>query len=128
VSGQARDLAYYQQLSAYIHQAAAGSLVILNPGAYPLPSYLSAGDIIVAFEGSYAQYTRIAVPPWAGRYPAARFAALIYGVPAALLPDAIDAARRGHAGYVYVTSQAGANPYGSLPAYWPREDAILAAC
>jgi hypothetical protein len=128
VSGNARDLAYYQRLSGYVHQAAPGSLVILNPGDYPRPSYMSAGDIIVAFEGSYAQYTRIAVPPWAGRYPAARFATLIYGVPAALLPGAIGAARRGHAGYVYVTSETGANPYGSLPGYWSREDAILTAC
>jgi hypothetical protein len=127
VSG-AGDLAYYRQLSAYVHQAVPGSLVILNPGDYPDPSYMSAGDIVVAFEGSYAQYARLAVPRWAYGYPAARFAALIYGAPAALLPDAIAAARRGHAGYVYVTSESGANPYGSLPGYWPGEDAILAAC
>ena len=98
VSGVAGDLAYYQHLSAGIHRAIPGSQVILNPGDYPDPSYMSAGDIIVAFEGSYAQYTRLAVPRWAGSYPAARFADLIYAAPAALLPQAITAARRGHAG------------------------------
>jgi hypothetical protein len=128
VSGATGDLAYYRQLSAYVHRAIPGSLAILNPGDYPDPSYMSAGDIIVAFEGSYAQYTRLAVPRWADGYPAARFAALIYAAPAALLPQAVNAARRGHAGYVYVTSESGANPYGSLPGYWPDEDAILAAC
>jgi hypothetical protein len=128
VSGATGDLAYYRQLSAYVHRAIPGSLVILNPGDYPDPSYMSAGDIIVAFEGSYAQYTRLAVPRWADGYPAARFAAFIYAAPAALLPQAVNAARRGHAGYVYVTSESGANPYGLLPGYWPDEDAILAAC
>jgi hypothetical protein len=128
VSGSAADLPYYRQLSAYIHQVIPGALVILNPGDYPDPSYMSVGDIIVAFEGSYAQYATLAVPGWVNGYPANRFAALVYGVPAALLPNAMDAARRRHAGYVYATSDAGVNPYGSLPGYWPDEDAILAAC
>ena len=128
VSGTTGDLAYYRQLSAYIHEAIPGSPVILNPGDYPDPSYMSAGDLVVAFEGSYARYARLAVPRWADSYPAARFAAIVYGTPAEVLPQAISTARRGHAGYVYVTSQSGANPYGSLPGYWPTEEAILAQC
>ena len=128
VSSAARDLAYYRELSAYIHQTIPGSLVILNPGGYPDPSYMSVGDIIVAFEGSYARYATLAVPGWVRNYPAGRFAALVYGVPATLLPSVMDAARRRHAGYVYVAGASGVNPYSSLPGYWPDEDAILAAC
>ncbi|HEY6786527.1 MAG TPA: spherulation-specific family 4 protein [Trebonia sp.] len=127
-SSSAGDLAYYRELSAYIHRAIPGSLVILNPGDYPDQSYMSAGDIIVTFEGSYAQYATLAVPHWADGYPAARFAALIYAVPATGLPRSFDAARRRNVGYVYVTSQSGINPYGSLPGYWASEDTIIAAC
>ena len=128
VSGAAGDLAYYRELSAYIRQTIPGSLVILNPGGYPDPSYMSVGDVIVAFEGTYAQYAALAVPGWVTGYPADRFAALVYGVPARLLPTVMDAARRRHAGYVYVDGASGVNPYNSLPGYWPDEDSILAAC
>jgi hypothetical protein len=124
----AGDLGYYRELSAYIRQTIPGSLVILNPGGYPDPSYMSVGDIIVAFEGTYAQYATLAVPGWVKGYPADRFAALVYDVPAALLPAVMRAARLRHAGYVYVDGDSGVNPYGSLPGYWPDEDAILAAC
>jgi hypothetical protein len=128
VSSNASDLGYYQKLTADIRRLIPGSVVILNPGDYPAPSYMSVGDIVVTFEGSYAQFATLAIPPWARGYPATRFAALVYGAPAALLPEAFAAARRRDVGYVYVTGQSGANPYGSLPGYWAGEDSIIAAC
>jgi hypothetical protein len=128
VSSNPGDLAYYRKVSADIRRAIPGSLVILNPGDYPDPSYMSVGDIVVAFEGSYSQFAALSVPHWVKGYPATRFAALIYGAPAALLPKAFSAAQRRDVGYVYVTGQSGVNPYGSMPGYWSGEDSIIAAC
>ena len=128
VSSSPSALAYYRKLSAGIRQVIPGSAVILNPGDYPAPSYMSVGDIVVTFEGSYAQFAALSVPRWAKAYPPARFAALVYGAPATLLPEAFNAARRRNVGYVYVTGHSGANPYGSMPGYWAGEDSIIASC
>ena len=81
VSGNDSGLAYYQHLSDYIHHTNPGSLVILNPGTYPSQPYMSIGDIVLAFEGTYAEYLRIGVPGWVDDYPAAKFAYVIYGTP-----------------------------------------------
>jgi Spherulation-specific family 4 len=121
-------LAYYRRLSDYIHTANPGSLVILNPGTYPDQSYMSMGDIVLAFEGDYREYVRLSVPRWVVDYPAGRFAYVIYGVTGSQLRNAIGTARRSHAGYVYVTPDTGPNPYDSLPSYWTTEEAIIAAC
>jgi hypothetical protein len=128
VSSNDSGLAYYQQLSDYIHNTNPGALVILNPGTYPSRPYMSIGDIVLAFEGTYAEYLRISVPGWVDDYPAAKFAYVIYGTPVSLLASAISASQRQHVGYIYVTPNTGANPYGSLAGYWARENAIIAAC
>ena len=128
VSSNDSGLAYYQQLSDYIHGTNPGALVILNPGTYPSEPYMSIGDIILAFEGTYAEYLGLDVPSWVDDYPAAKFANVIYGAPESGLASAISTAQRRHVGYIYVTPDTGANPYGSMAGYWTREDAIIAAC
>lgn len=120
-------LAYYRRLAGYIHRVNPGSTVMLNPGAYPDEQYMSAGNIVMVFEDSYASYLRLHVPRWAGRFPRARFAQVIYATPRSQLSRAISLALRRNAGYLYVTGRGGANPYGSLPSYWPGEVAAVAA-
>jgi Spherulation-specific family 4 len=126
-SSSGGDVGYYRRLTNYIHAVNPGSIVMLNPGTYPNRQYMSLGDVIMAYENTYANYVRLRVPSWAGRYPAARFAYAIYATSQSQLANAITLSRRRHAGYVYVTSSTGANPYSSLPGYWPREDALIAA-
>ena len=128
VSSDSRDLSYYRQLSGYVHGTNPGSLVILNPGTYPDQQYMSVGDVVLVFEDTYAKYVKLHVPAWADDYPAAKFAYLIYGAAGSQMADAISMARQRHAGFVYVTPNTGANPYRSLPSYWTRENATLAAC
>jgi hypothetical protein len=128
VSSNGSGLAYYRQLSDYIHATNPGSLVILNPGTYPSEPYMSIGDIVLAFEGTYAEYLRLGVPGWVDDYPAAKFAYVIYGAPESRLASTISTSQRRHVGYIYVTPNTGVNPYDSLPSYWARENAIIAAC
>jgi Spherulation-specific family 4 len=128
VSAGNGGLTYYRRLSDYIHAATPGSVVILNPGVYPDQSYLSIGDIVLVFEGSYAEFVNLKVPGWADDYPAGKFAYVIYGATRSQLDAAISTSRRRHAGYVYVTPNVGTNPYSSLPSYWTSENAIIAAC
>jgi Spherulation-specific family 4 len=128
VSSNDSGLAYYQQLSDYVHDTNPGSQVILNPGTYPSEPYMSLGDIVLAFEGTYPEYLRISVPGWVDAYPASKFAYVIYGTPESQLSSAISTSQRKHVGYIYLTGNTGVNPYRSLASYWPRENAIIAAC
>jgi Spherulation-specific family 4 len=127
VSGQPAQLSYYRQLYRYIHQADAGAQVWLNPGDYPDQSYMSVGDEVMVFEGTYAEYVDAKVPGWAQRYSADRFIHTIYATPRAVLGAALQLARQRNAGRIYVTDLVGSNPYQGLPSYWAAEDADATA-
>jgi Spherulation-specific family 4 len=120
------EFSYYQRLTSYIRHAGPGAIVMLNPGTYPSRRYMALGDVVLAYEGSYARYTSLHVPAWVDRYPAARFSHVVYATPGARLAEALRLALRRHAGYVYVTDMAGRNPYRSLPRYWAAENAYAA--
>jgi hypothetical protein len=120
------EVSYYRRLTGYIRDAGPGSEVMLNPGTYPSRRYMSLGDVVLAYEGTYSGYAALRVPRWAGSYPAARFAYAVYATPAARLARALRLAAVRRAGYVYVTGQSGRNPYRALPGYWAAETAIAA--
>lgn len=130
VNGVAGELSYYQHLASYVHRIIPGSSVWLNPGIYPDQQYMSVGNVVMVFEGTYAQYRNIQVPGWAHDFPAARFANTIYGASSTSQANsAISLSRSRNAGYVYVTNRAGSNPYDALPSYWSSEDsAITTGC
>ena len=127
VSGRPQQLSYYKKLDSYIHRAHKGAQVWLNPGDYPDKSYMSAGDVVMVFEGTYAQYLTVQVPAWASDYPADRFLHTIYATPKSALTSALDTAQQRGAGRIYVTDLVGSNPYQGLPSYWSAEDADAAA-
>jgi len=103
-------------------------VIWLNVGAYPAPGYMSVGNVVVAFEGSYASYRGLQVPAWAARYQPARFADVIYATPRSDLASAVRLSRARRAGYLFVTNLPGSpDPYSALPRYWTREVAAVAA-
>lgn len=128
VSSGPAQLGYYRSLARYIHSVNPGSAVMLNPGTYPDQRYMSVGDIVMVFENTYASYVSLQVPGWVHKYPATRFAYVIYGTSGSQLANAISLAQERHAGFVYVTNGTGLERYNSLPGYWSREDAIIAGC
>jgi hypothetical protein len=127
VSGQSQQLAYYRHLVNYIHHFDAGSSVWLNPGDYPDQAYVSMGDVVMVFEGTYAQYRTLDVPSWVDKYPASKFAHTIYATPSSDLSNAFKLATSRRGGHVYVTDGSGANPYAGLPSYWSHEDSAASA-
>jgi Spherulation-specific family 4 len=128
VSSGRAQLGYYRNLARYIHSLNPGSAVMLNPGTYPDQQYMSVGDIVMVFENTYASYVGLRVPGWVRKYPAARFAYVIYGTSGSQLANAISLAQQRHAGFVYVTNGTGLQRYDSLPGYFSRENAIIAGC
>lgn len=130
VSGTSSSLPYYQELDDYIHRAIPRSSVWLNAGVYPEQAYMSAGDVMMVFEGSYDQYRDVQVPGWVRNYPAPRFAHTIYDATSSSQANtAIGLAKSRNAGYVFVTNLSQPNPYDALPSYWSSEHtAVTAAC
>lgn len=128
VTGTAQTFSYYDKLAGYIRHAHQGARIWLNPGVYPDDqAYMSIGDVVMAFEGTYAQYLTTPVPRWAMTYPAAKFAHTIYGTPASVADTALKLAQQRNAGHVFVTDLVGSNPYQGLPSYWADEGTTATA-
>jgi Spherulation-specific family 4 len=127
VAGNAQEFSYYKQISDYVHGAAPGGQVWMNPGVYPDQNYMSIGDVVMVFEGSYAQYLAGRVPNWAQSYAPGRFSYTVYATPGAVMSNALDLAQQRGAGHVYVTDLVGSNPYQGLPNYWATEDSTATA-
>jgi hypothetical protein len=121
------QLGYYRDLARYIRQAIGGGVIWINPGTVPDRAYLSVATVVMIFEGSYASYQRTTLPGWVRDYPPDRFAHTVYATPASAVTSAVRQARDRNAGFVFLTPDAGSNPYGALPGYWPQEQAQLAA-
>jgi hypothetical protein len=130
VNGVTSELPYYEQLGSYIRRVIPESTVWLNSGIYPDQRYMSVGNVVMVFEGTYAQYLNDRVPGWAHAFPATRFANTVYGAASSSEADsAISLSRSRNAGYVYVTNLAGSDPYNALPSYWSSENtAITTGC
>jgi hypothetical protein len=127
VSGKSGQFSYYKTIADYIHAAHPGDQVWMNPGVFPDQDYMSIGDVMLVFEGTYAQYLKVQVPSWASYYPAARFLHTIYATPKSALANALETAGQRGAGHIYVTDLVGSNPYQGLPSYWSTEDADASA-
>ena len=114
--------AYYRQLFDYV-KAKPGDIdrVVLNPGAKVGDCYMSASDIIVTFENTYANYVNWQPSGWESTQPANHFWHLITETSQADMSNAISLAKSRNAGWVYVTDDSGANPWDSLPSYWSSE-------
>lgn len=125
VKGITSQLPYYRSLARYIRGFDPGTSIWINPGAYPDPSYMSVSNVVMAFEGSYAEYHNIDVPSWAMDYKSDRFANTIYATSGSQVNSAINLSKTRNAGYVYVTDGTGGNPYSALPSYWSSEDSII---
>jgi Spherulation-specific family 4 len=121
------ELSYYRGVAKYIRSVIPSSVIWLNVGAYPAQGYMSVGNVIVAFEGSYASYRQLQVPAWTAHYRAIRFADVIYATPAPDLASAVSLSRQRRTADMYVTNLAGSpDPYTALPSYWRSEVAALA--
>jgi Spherulation-specific family 4/Bacterial Ig domain len=124
-------LSYYQTISDYVRTRTAGATVILNPGVYPDQSYMGLGDIVLAFEGTYAEYLAASVPSWVTNYPASDFAAVVFAASGtSSMTQALALASERNTANVYVTDNSSStNPYNDLPSYWTSElSGVAASC
>jgi hypothetical protein len=103
----ARDaaaLGYYRSLAGHA-RARGARIVALNPGTVPARGYFDVADVVVTFEGPFAEYDKRVEPEWVQRIAPERIAHLVYAAPA-------HARRPG--GRVYLTSGTLPHPWGTV--------------
>jgi Spherulation-specific family 4 len=117
--------AHYKSLAAHARGAGAKT-VALNPGVVPARGYFSFADVVVTFEGTYAEYEarHAAYPAWLAELPPERTAQLVYG---ASREQALELARTA-TGRLYATSGEPPDPWGTLPDYLSDEQAARGGC
>jgi hypothetical protein len=125
-SDEAR-LGYFARLADVVRETT-GGMVVLNPGTMPDAAYFDVADVVVTFEGSYADYRAAlaARPRRISRIPGAKRAHLVYG---ATRDQALQAAGLDSgAGFFYATSGEQPNPWRVVPDDLPAlEDALSAS-
>lgn len=123
----------YQQLNDYIHSYHPGSLTVVNPGITVPQCYEDTADILVTYEGGRANYLNppagLETAQWQLDGDPNKFWEIVYDVSSAQLQSVIDRSKSNNAGYIYATSDLGANPYDTAPtgSYWTDELAATAA-
>jgi hypothetical protein len=127
IQGTPGELPYYRTLASYIRATVPNAIIWMNPGTFPDPGLMSVADVMMVFEGSYAQYISEQVPGWARHYRPDQFANVIYATPPSELASAVRLSRVRRAGYVFVTGLPGSpDPYDAMPSYWAQEAAAVA--
>jgi hypothetical protein len=123
---------YYNELYEYVKHVTGpgvlGTTVVLNPGTIPAEAYMADSDVICDFEGPEASYVNTTFPAWVNSYPATRFWNIIYdSTGISQMQRDVSLARERNAGYVFVTTLNGSNPYGGMPssAFWSAEVSAL---
>jgi hypothetical protein len=118
VSHDEAQLPYYAGLSRRLNGE--GELV-LNPGTVPARGYFDLADLVVTFEGPFADYaSRLAeAPAWLKDVPADRTAHLVYAASAAQARSIFAATPRDV--HLYVTSGSPPDPWGTPPPYLREE-------
>jgi len=120
---------YYTTLYNFVKQQPGADVVVLNPGTATGKCYAAISDVLITFEGTYADYLLYEVPDWVTAYPGSRFLNVIFDTPAADMKKVVDLATSRNADRVYVTDMGakGADPYSSLPSYFDLEVSYVLA-
>ncbi|MEY9863578.1 hypothetical protein ABH935_009231 [Catenulispora sp. GAS73] len=121
----------YEAINTFTKQNYSGALTVDNPGVGAEQCYSDAADVLVMFEGTYADYTGWTAPAWElNSTNPDKFWHLIYNTPTqADMENAVSLSKQRNAGYLYVTDGNLPNPWNTLPTgtYWSDELAQSAA-
>ncbi len=113
---------YYLQLYLYVKAKQAASLVVGNPGAGTLESYLfyqgnRIADVLCVFETN-SGFPIWQPPLWCSNYSSENFAVLPFGTPSYSYAEYVDRAASSNMGWTYCTDDNLPNPWDTLPSYF----------
>jgi len=113
----AGEESYYSTLTKYI-KSLGMQLVVGNPGADTIPSYIGTVDTIQISENPGIPSLSF-LGGWHSAYPKSNFAFTAYGVPT--LDAAAEQSAAQYVQYEYITTRAEPNPYDQFPSYFSAE-------
>ncbi len=122
-ASSADQINYYASLYDYVKKECGLSLVVTNPGTSCDEEYVSrpAADVVCLVEVT-RDFEGYKPPTWTSRYPADRFAALIYKTESQdQMEKQILQMREKKIGSCFITNVPDPNPWGGLPRYWDAE-------
>ncbi len=113
---------YYAQLYNYIKQKDSTALVVTNPGADQISSYLfyngkRIADVICTFENSNG-FNSWVPPAWYKNYSRDNFYIITYNANANEYVNYANKAALSNVGWIYCTNDILPNPYDTLPFYF----------
>ncbi|MFD0662534.1 spherulation-specific family 4 protein [Thermocatellispora tengchongensis] len=115
----------YRWLDSSIKSLHRGAFTVINPGIGTEECYSDIGDVSLTFEATYESYLSWQPPAWQRGKDPRRFWHLVHATATPeQMAEAMRLGKERGAGYIYVTPDAPANPWDTLPDYW---DAELAA-
>ena len=124
-----QSIQYYTALYNYTKSEPGSNIVVLNPGNPIGACYGPISDIIVTFEGNYADYlSNYDNASWTSYYPASHFWHIVYNATTlAQMQYTIQLASQRRAGWIYVTDGLAhnVNALGRLPIYLCQEAQYL---
>lgn len=104
----------YAHINAYTKRKHPGAFTVLNPGSTIAQCYEDTMDTLLTFESSYASYTNSYTPnAWTPKDDR-KIWHIIYDVPQDKIAEVAALSRSRHVGYLEVTPDKGANPYGMM--------------
>jgi Spherulation-specific family 4/Secretion system C-terminal sorting domain len=114
--------AYYIEVYNYIKQKSSSALVVSNPGTNTLESYLvyngkRVSDVICIFESNVG-FDTWTPSSWCNKYSKDNFCVLPYNTSSGQYVSRAKRAASLNIGWIYLTSDAGANPWDTLPPYF----------
>jgi len=124
-----QSISYYSTLYNYTKSEPGSDVVVLNPGNTIGECYAPISDILVTFEGNYADYlTNYNNTTWMRNYPPSHFWNIVYNATTVIeMQTAVDLATLRGTGWIYVSDglALGVNSLGRLPIYFCREIQFL---
>jgi hypothetical protein len=124
---------YYVPLYTYIKGKTSKVTVVINPGTMVDESFMTATDILLSWEDTYADYVDPSqnppLPSWVKSYPASRFWNIIHTTPAGNEANAISIAKSSNVGWIYVTAEGPSTAYQTIEtgSYWTTELSLVTA-
>jgi hypothetical protein len=119
-----QSIQYYSTLYNYTKSEPGADIVVLNPGNAIGQCYAAISDILVTFEGNYADYLSNYNAPWMYNYPPSHFWDIVYNATNLVeMQSTIQLATQRGAGWIYVSDglARGVNALGRLPIYFCQE-------
>jgi hypothetical protein len=122
VNSSIEALKYYKNLQKYLKKYSKSNEMILNPGVIPNNAIMNDNSMQrVIFEGNYRSFIDIFANSKVPKKSKIYNICLIYNVKKNRMKEVVDLAVLKQCGQIYVTDDAGDNPWDTLPDYWNEE-------